>query len=304
MNRRHLLRTLGGAGLASGSAGCLEQMLAGNSDGTAASEGDLAVAVTTSLYDTGLPDELHAAFQERYGIQVASIAGGTGQNLRLGETGDVDVVTAHAPELEAEFLQSGHGINRRDFAFGDFVVLGSPDDPANVADVDTARAAFERIAETKAPFLSRGDSSGTYRKEREIWSNTNVNPDGEWYAESGQGMGETIVQADQQDAYLLAVRGTYLAMADRIELSVLVDGPITGGDPTLANPYGVIPVNPAIHSNVNYEHAMLYVGYLTGNHGQEIIGNYTVDGEQLFFANALTETPNFEQYLPANQSQK
>lgn len=303
MRRRKLLHNMGGVGIASTLAGCfgLREMRTGGST----DRDELSVAVTTSIYDTGILDELHSLFEERSGADVKAIAGGTGQNLRAGKNGDVDAVMAHAPGLEADFLHSGYGINRRDFAFGDFVVLGPSDDPAGVAKTNTAREAFERIASAETPFLSRGDDSGTHRKERAIWAEADANSSGEWYMETGQGMGDTIIQADRQGgAYLLAVRGTYLNMRDRLELAVLVEGPITDGDPMLDNPYGVIAVNPGVHPSVNYEHAMLYIGFLTGPRGQEIIANYTVNDEQLFFANALSETPNFEQYIPENSTRK
>jgi len=298
MQRRDLLAGAGAASAVIGLSGCAAAT-GGAGDGPA---GELTVAVTTSTYDTGLVDELHAAFEDRHGVAVNAVAGGSGQNVRRGEDGDVDVVMAHARGLEDEFLRSGAGLNRRDFAFGDFVVVGPPDDPAGVDGAAEANAAFERIAAAEAPFLSRGDDSGTHRKELAVWARADADPGGDWYREAGQGMGETLVAAGQQGAYALSVRGTYLAVRDRVSLEPVVEGPTTGGDPFLANPYGVVPVDPAVHRGVAYEAAMLYLGFLTGRRGQSIIAEFTVDGEQLFFPNALSADPQFRQYVPSDWS--
>lgn len=301
MHRRKFLLGAGGLGLAGAAGGYLGRTLEGDAKGSAI-RGEPSVAVTTSTDGTGLLDELHASFEERFGVRVAAIAGGSGQNVRRGESGDVDAVMAHAPELEAAFLRSGHGIDRRDFAFGDFVVLGPPDDPAGAAEADTARDAFERIAAAEATFYSRGDDSGTHRAELDVWATADAGPSGEWYLETGRGMGDTLVQANQQRAYLLSVRGNYVAMRDRLDLTPVVEGPVTGGDPALENPYGLIAVNPARHPDVEYELASLYIGCLTGPRGQAILENYEVNGEQLFFADGVSETPNFEQYHPPDDA--
>ncbi|WP_321576106.1 substrate-binding domain-containing protein [Halosolutus gelatinilyticus] len=268
----------------------------------APSVGELTVGVTTSTYDSGLLDVLHAEFESRYGATVRAVSGGTGETIAHGERGDVDAVMAHARSLEDEFIRSGHGINRRDFTFGDFVVAGPPDDPAGIEELTTAHEAFARIAETEAAFLSRGDNSGTHVKELELWDAIGTSPTGEWYLETGQGMGKTLVQAGQRRAYLLTVRGNYIDMRDDLDLERFVEGPVTGGDPTLDNPYGIIVVNPARHPNVEYELAMLYTGFLTGIEGQRIIEDYTIDGKQVFYPDGLSEDPNFEQYSPANES--
>lgn len=285
---------LAGVGIAAASAGCLGPDRS-TSDGPS---GKLTVAVTTSTYDSGLVDELHSAFKSEYGVTVRAVSGGTGETIAAGERGDVDAVMAHARSLEDEFIRTGNGINRRDFAVGDFVIAGPADDPAAIAAVDDAATAFERIASTESSFLSRGDRSGTHIKEGEIWDDAEIDPSGKWYRETGQGMGETLVQADQRDSYLLTVRGNYIDTRDRLDLERFVDGPVTDGDPALDNPYGIIAVNPARESNVAYELAMYYIGFLTGKRGQEIVAEYTVDGEPLFYPNALAEEPNFDQYSP------
>lgn len=289
---------LAGIGIGAASAGCLGRDRSA-SDGPS---GTLTVAVTTSTYDSGLVDELHAAFESEYGVTARAVAAGTGEAIAAGERGDVDAVMAHARSLEDAFIRSGNGINRRDFAVGDFVVAGPADDPAEIADIEDAATAFDRIAAAEAPFFSRGDDSGTHIKERAIWDEAGVEPGGEWYRETGQGMGDTLVQANQRDAYLLTVRANYIDMRDRLELERFVDGPITGGDPLLDNPYGVIAVNPASEPSTAYELAMYYIGFLTGTRGQEIIEAYTIDGEPLFYPSALSESPNFEQYTPGEST--
>ena len=290
---------LAGVGITAGSlAGCLGTGATDNSADSAADLGELTVGVTTSTYDSGLLDVLHSAFESAYGVTIRAVAGGTGETLARGERGDVDVVMAHARSLEDAFMESGHGVNRRDFAASDFVIAGPPDDPAGIQDTPTAREAFSRIAATESAFLSRGDNSGTHVKEQAIWDESEADPVGTWYTEAGQGMGETLIQADQRGAYLLSVRGNYIALQDRVDLDLFVEGPVTGGDPVLDNPYSVIVVNPARHE-IEYELAMLYVGFLTGPEGQRVIQEYAIDGQQVFYPDALSEEPNFDQYTPA-----
>lgn len=299
VRRREVLT--GVCATASSLAGCLRTGGSrGSSEGTAL--GDLTVAVTTSTYDSGLLDELHSAFESAYDVRVRTVSAGTGETLAAGERGDVDAVTAHAKPLEDEFLESGHGITRREFAVGDFVVAGPPDDPAGIGGASDARTAFERIAATEASFCSRGDNSGTHVRERAIWEESGVEPTGEWYREAGQGMGETLAQASQQGAYLLAVHANVVDVRDRFDLEVFVDGPTNGGDPALENRYSVLVVNPAIHDLVEYELAMLYVGFLTGSEGQERIAEFEIDGTQVFSPITLTGEPGFDQYVPRERS--
>ncbi len=297
-DRRHVSRraffTGVGTATAAAGAGCLGSQ----SSDQSAELGELTVGVTTSTYDSGLLDVLHTTFESEYQTTVRAVSGGTGETIAAGERGDVDAVMAHARSLEDDFIRSGHGINRRNFAFGDFVIAGPPEDPARIDEVETATEAFDRISETEATFLSRGDNSGTHVRELEVWDQSNSSPGGEWYLEAGQGMGNTLAQAGQQGAYLLSVRGNFIDMRDGVDLDLLVEGPITDGDPMLDNPYGIIVVNPAIHAAVKYELAMLYVGFLTGTEGQTIIEEYTIDGEQVFYSDGLSDEPEFEQYIP------
>ena len=259
---------------------------------------ELVLATTTSTYDSGLLDELNRAFEERMGVRVKVLAVGTGAALRYGREGMADVVLVHARRAEDRFLEEGWGINRRDVMMNDFVIIGPREDPAGIAGLRSAAEAFTKIAEAHAPFLSRGDGSGTELKEREIWERAGIAPGGEWYLTVGKGMGDTIIQADRMGAYTLSDRGTFIALRDKIDLTVLVEGPLKGDDPLLANPYGIIAVNPGRHPQVNYELAMAYIGFLTSPQGQEIIADFKKDGEQLFYPVALSEEPNFAQYLP------
>jgi tungstate transport system substrate-binding protein len=268
-------------------------------DGRRIGDGELVLATTTSTWDTGLLNRLHPVFEARYGVTVKAVPKGTGASIRTARDGDADVILVHARGAEDAFLLDGFGVNRRDVMFNDFVVVGPVDDPADTNGVGSTTAAVTAIAEAEATFLSRGDDSGTHKQERAIWAAAGVEPGGTWYREIGKGMGDTLVQASQSDAYTLADRGTYLSMRDEIDLVIHVQGPLEGGPVLLQNPYGVIPVNPAVHGHVNYQAAMAYAGFLTSPDGQAMIANYTANGSQLFFPNALSPEPNFQQYVPA-----
>lgn len=260
--------------------------------------GELVISTTTSVYDTGLLDRLNAAFGERFGVMVKVIAVGTGAALRLAREGNVDLVLVHARAAEDEFLRGGWGINRRDVMYNDFVLVGPPDDPAGVGGLKSVAEAFRRIAESRARFLSRGDDSGTHKRELSLWEVAGVTPDAPWYMESGKGQGDNLVQASLMGAYTLTDRGTFISLQERLELLVLVEGPLNGGDPLLMNPYGVIAVNPAVYPNRNYIMAMAYIGFLTSPEGQHIIEEFRVNGERLFVPMALSREPRFEQYVP------
>ncbi|AFZ74331.1 substrate-binding domain-containing protein [Natronobacterium gregoryi] len=299
--QRRRFVTAVGSGAVAGLAGCtaLGRDDAGDANGPEISGETLTLTTTTSTYHTGLLDELNAPFQDRYGVTVDTVAQGTGAALETARNGDSDVVMVHARSLEDEFIEGGYGVNRRDLMFNDFVVVGATDDPASIAGSGETTSAFEGIAESGSTFVSRGDNSGTHTKELEVWEATGVADEfGEWYTEAGQGMGEVLVQADQQGAYTLADRGTYLSMQSELDLEILVEGPIEDGPEMLMNPYGIVAVNPAVHDTVNYDLAMAYIGYVTSLEAEKIIRNYTSEGEQLFFPEAISEEPNFEQYVP------
>ncbi|MBC9986600.1 MULTISPECIES: substrate-binding domain-containing protein [Haloferax] len=272
----------------------------GGSESGDGSTQELTLATTTSTYDTGLLDALNPVFEEKFNARVKTISQGTGAAIETARNGDADVILVHARGAEDEFLQDGYGVNRRDVMFNDFVVVGPADDPAGISGMESAADAFATVADAGATFVSRGDDSGTNKKELLIWEAAGVEPSGTWYREIGKGMGDTLVQADQSGAYTLSDRGTFLATQDNIDLEIQVQGPLKGGPTILKNPYGVIPVNPAKYPDVNYSLAMAYAGFLTSPEGQEIISNYTANGSQLFFPNALSEDPQFGQYVPEN----
>jgi len=236
------------------------------------------MATTTSTLDSGLLTVLDPPFEKLTGLTVDVIAVGSGKAIKLGENGDVDVVFVHDRKLEDRFIAQGFGVNRRDVMHNDFVLVGPPDDPARITGEKSAAAAFKRIAAAGAAFISRGDASGTNAKELDLWSQAGLKPQGRWYKDAGQGMGEVLVMANDLKAYTLSDRGTWLAMKAKLPgLAIVAEG-----DPVLFNPYGVIAVNPQKHPDINYMAAMQYIAWVTSVEGQRIIRDYTVDGQALF----------------------
>ena len=199
---------------------------------------ELILATTTSLNDSGLLDELAPIFERETGLNVKVIAVGTGAALRMGEEGNADVLLVHAPGAERELLAAGHAASRQLVAYNDFIIAGPASDPAGVGGMSDAAAALAAIAAAQAPFASRGDDSGTHKKELALWAAAGIEPAGAWYLETGQGMSATLTVADQRDAYALTDRGTFLSLAARLELEVSVQG-----DPRLLNYYSVLTVN-------------------------------------------------------------
>ena len=246
--------------------------------GTALAEERLRLATTTSTQASGLLEELLPPFEEQEGIKVDVIAVGTGKALQLGKAGDVDIVMVHAPGLEKKFVEEGYGVNRRDLMYNDFVIVGPPSDPAGIKGMKDADKALKKIADSEETFISRGDQSGTHTKEKHLWDAAGVAPSGQWYLEAGRGMGEVLNMSDQQRAYTLSDRGTFIAYKDKADLQVLVEG-----DKTLFNPYNIITINPKLHPHINYHNTILLITYLTSPQGQKIIGNYRKLGEQLFY---------------------
>ncbi|MUV86374.1 molybdenum transporter [Natronomonas sp. CBA1123] len=301
IQRRRFITALG-TGAVAGLAGCAQLGGSENDDAPGVAGETLTLTTTTSTDDTGLLDELNAPFEEMYGVTVDTVAQGTGAALQTARDGDSDVVMVHARSLEDEFMRDGIGVNRRDLMFNDFVIVGPESDPAGIEGMSSATEAFATIAESESTFVSRGDNSGTHTKELIIWEEAGVDPAGDWYRETGQGMGQVLNIANEQSGYTLSDRGTYLSQRSEIDLTILVQGPIEDGPEILANPYGVIAVNPAVHDNVNYDLAMAYIGYITSPEGQEIIDSYEANGEQLFFPRALSEDPDFQQYVPEGWS--
>ena len=262
----------------------------------------LTLTTTTSTYDTGLLDAIHTDFEEMYGVTVDAVAQGTGAALETARNGDSDIVMVHARGLEDEFMRNGYGVNRRDLMFNDFVIVGPEDDPAGIQGTSSATDALTAIADAAAPFVSRGDNSGTHTKELNLWEAAGTDPGGDWYQETGSGMGEALNIANQQGAYTLSDRGTFISQRSEIDLTILVQGPIEDGPEILANPYGIMAVNPGVHDNANYDLAMAYIGWITSPAVQEAISEYTANGEQLFFPEAVSADPDFQQYVPEGWS--
>ncbi len=242
-------------------------------------------ASTTSTQNSGLFEYLLPEFEKDTGIKVDVIAVGTGAALELGRRGDVDVVFVHAKEDELRMLKDGWFVNRHDVMYNDFVIVGTPDDPASVHKATSAVDAFKRIASAKARFISRGDNSGTNKKEVKIWRASGINPKGQkWYLEVGQGMAKTLRIASNMNAYTLTDRGTYLSLVDRESLGMKI---LFEGDPMLFNQYGVMAVNPERHRHVRFKEAMKFINWLVSERGQKVIASFRDRrGHQLFHPDA------------------
>jgi len=239
----------------------------------------LRMSTTTSTENSGLLKVLLPPFEKKYNCTVDVISVGTGKALKLGETGDVDVVLVHARALEDAFVAAGFGVNRRDVMYNDFIIIGPANDPAKVRSAKTAAEAFRLIAAAHAPFISRGDESGTHQKEKELWKAAAMKPAGSWYVESGQGMGEVITMATERRAYTLADRATYNAYrSGKTDLKTVFEG-----EKGLFNPYGVIAVNPKRFPHVKSDLAMKFINYITGPEGQGVIASFKAHGEPVFF---------------------
>ncbi len=237
----------------------------------------LTMATTTSTDNSGLLSVLNPPFETGNNIQVNVIAVGTGKAIRLAENGDVDLVLVHAPAAEIAFVDSGYGVKRWPVMHNDFIILGPKSDSAGVGNASDAGDALRRISEKNSDFVSRGDDSGTNKKELELWKDANIIPQGSWYISAGQGMGAVLRIADDKNAYTLCDRGTYLALKQKLRLL-----PLYQGVPELFNPYHAIAVNPDKHPHVQYALAQRYIKFLSGLEGQKIIADFKVDGETLF----------------------
>jgi tungstate transport system substrate-binding protein len=243
----------------------------------------IVVSSTTSTQDSGLFGHLLPIFKAKTGIEVRVVAQGTGQALDTGRRGDADVVFVHDKVAEEKFVADGFSPSRREVMYNDFVLIGPKSDPAKVAGSKDIAAALKKIAETKAPFTSRGDKSGTHAAELRLWRAAGVDLEkdkGPWYRELGQGMGPTLNTAAGMNAYVLADRATWLSFKNRAELTIVVEG-----DQRLFNQYGIMLVNPAKHAHVRKELGQAFIDWITSPEGQKAIADYKIGGESLFFPN-------------------
>ena len=244
----------------------------------------ITVASTTSTEQSGLFKHLQPLFMQKTGIEVRVVAVGTGQALDIGRRGDADVVFVHARALEEKFVAEGHGVRRFEVMYNDFVLVGPKSDPAKVQGGKDALEAFRKIRAAQAPFVSRGDRSGTHAAELDLWKSAGVDiakEKGPWYRDTGQGMGPALNTAAGMNAYVLADRGTWLSFKNRAELTILVEG-----DQRLFNQYGIMLVNPQKHASVKHDLGQAFIDWVISPEGQKAIADYKIGGEQLFFPDA------------------
>jgi tungstate transport system substrate-binding protein len=256
-------------------------------NGVFAADEFIIVQSTTSTQNSGLYDYLLPKFTERSNIEVRVVAVGTGQALKNARNGDGDVLIVHAKDAEDQFVADGYGVKRFDLMYNDFVIVGPGKDPAGINGRTDATAALEAIANARAPFASRGDDSGTHKKELALWSATGVDlaaASGTWYRETGSGMGATLNAAVGMSAYALTDRATWISFRNRGDFEIHVQG-----DQALFNLYGVIMVNPEIHPHVREAQAWQFIDWLLSSEGQTLIDAYQIEGQQLFYGNARAE---------------
>jgi tungstate transport system substrate-binding protein len=241
----------------------------------------IRLSTTTSTENSGLLQSLLPAFESKTGKRVHVISVGTGKALEMARNGDVDVTLVHARPSEDKFVAEGHGVNRRDVMYNDFLLVGPPADPAGIRGSKEVLKAMRKIADSKVKFISRGDNSGTDQMEKTYWKEAGARPEGSAYVSAGLGMGEVLTMAAEMQAYTLTDRATYGAYKAKTGLAIEVEG-----DPKMFNPYGIIAVNPARHPAVNYKGAMQLIEWITSAEGQARIASFKVDGQQLFFPSA------------------
>lgn len=247
----------------------------------------IVVQSTTSTQNSGLFEEILPKFTEKTGIEVRVVAVGTGQAIKNAENGDGDVLFVHAKPAEEAFVEAGQGVERFDVMYNDFVIVGPPSDPAGIAGSEDVVAALGKIAETRSPFASRGDDSGTHKAEMSLWNEAGEDvsgASGDWYRETGSGMGATLNTGVGMGAYVLTDRATWISFGNKGDYEVAVEG-----DPKLFNQYGVILVNPEKHPNVKAEAGQAFIDWILSKEGQSAIAAYKIDGQQLFFPNAAAD---------------
>lgn len=241
------------------------------------------IAVTTSFHNSGLSDILLPAILEDTGLEVQLLVVGTGQAIRLGQAGDVDAILVHSRQAEESFVAEGYGTHRREIMYNDFVLIGPSSDPSHIGGAATAAAAFAQIAVDQSTFVSRGDQSGTHKKELNLWGAANLDPAsfGAWYRSVGSGMGASLNIASGMNAYILSDRASWLNFGNKGGLALLFSG-----DPQLVNQYAFIPVNPQRHNHVNSAATVILVNWLTSPTAKRLIDGYEINGEPLFVFNA------------------
>jgi tungstate transport system substrate-binding protein len=243
----------------------------------------MILSTTTSTYETGLLDYLLKPFEQENNCIIQSLSLGTGKAIQVAKDGNADIILVHARADEDKFVAEGWGVNRQDVMYNDFLIMGPKEDPAKIKGVKTASDALKLIAEAKQPFVSRGDESGTHKREKSFWSKLAITPASSkdsWYMESGQGMAATLKIADEKNGYVLIDRATYNFQKDKTRLVLLMDG---GDD--LLNPYGIIAVNPEKYKHVKYDLATKLIEFMISDRGQKMISDYKINGEQLYFPN-------------------
>jgi len=244
----------------------------------------IVVQSTTSTQNSGLFDYLLPLFKDKTGIEVRVVAVGTGQAIKNAANGDGDVLFVHSRPSEEKFVADGLGVSRSDVMYNDFVIVGPSSDPAGLGGSDDVVASLKKIAEAKAPFASRGDDSGTHKAELRLWKAAGIDPaagSGDWYRETGSGMGATLNTGTGMDAYIMTDRATWIAFGNKGDYEIAVEG-----DPKMFNQYGVILVNPKVHEHVKAEMGQTFIDWILSREGQDAIASYKVDGQQLFFPNA------------------
>jgi tungstate transport system substrate-binding protein len=260
-------------------------VIAAAAGAAAQEEKSIVVSSTTSTQDSGLFGHILPLFKQKTGIDVKVVAQGTGQALDTGRRGDADVVFVHAKSAEEKFLAEGQGVKRFPVMYNDFVLIGPKSDPAGIKGMKDVAKALQTIKEKQAPFVSRGDRSGTHVAELSLWNKDagiDIEKDkGPWYKSIGQGMGAALNTAAASNAYVLADRGTWLSFKNKGDLQILVEG-----DKRLFNQYGVMLVNPAKHPNVKKDLGQQFIDWLVSPEGQKAIADYKINGEQLFYPNA------------------
>lgn len=244
----------------------------------------ITVASTTSTENSGLFDYLLPVFSEASGIAVRVVAVGTGKAIKMAELGDADVLLVHHKPSELAFVEQGYGVKRHDVMYNDFVIVGPQHDPAGVAGTLDTNQVLQKIAQSSSTFVSRGDDSGTHKKEMSLWESAGIQGSGfsgDWYRETGSGMGATLNVASGVNAYTLTDRATWLKFSNRGQLKILMEG-----DPPLFNQYGVILVNDGLHTHIKTADGNTFINWLLSERGQSAINTYAIDGHQAFFANA------------------